>query len=47
MKISMASGAKSDEIFLAVLTHAAPELNMVDLQITPSSTILASPIISF
>jgi hypothetical protein len=47
MKISMTTGAKSHKIFLAVLTQAAPKLNMVNLQFAPSSTILASPIISF
>ena len=47
MKIAMASAAKSDEIFLAVLTQAAPKQNMVNLQFASSSAILASPVISF
>ena len=47
MKISMASGAKSYKVFLAIPSQAAPKLNMVNLQFAPSSAILASPIISF
>ena len=47
MKFSMTSGAKSYKIFLAVVTQVTPKLNMVNLQFARSSTILASPIISF
>jgi hypothetical protein len=47
MKFSVTSGAKSYKIFLAIITQVAPKLNMVNLQFGPSSTILASPIISF
>jgi hypothetical protein len=43
----MTNGAKSHEIFLAVFTQVTPKLNMVNLQFARSSTILASPIISF
>lgn len=47
MKFSMTSGTKSYKIFLAVVTHLTPKLNMVNLEFARSSTILASPIISF
>jgi hypothetical protein len=47
MECSMTSGAKSHEIFLAVFAQVTPKLNMVNLQFAHSSTILASPIISF
>jgi hypothetical protein len=47
MKFSMTSGAKGYQIFLSVITQLAPKFYMVNLQFARSSTILASPIISF
>jgi hypothetical protein len=47
MKFSMTRGAKSYKIPLVIITQVTPKLNMVNLKFGPSSTILASPIISF
>jgi hypothetical protein len=47
MKFFMTSGAKSYKVFFAIIAQVTPKLNMVNLQLGPSSTILASPIISF
>jgi hypothetical protein len=43
----MASGTKGYKIPLAVITHAAAKLNVMNLQFARASTILTSPIISF
>jgi hypothetical protein len=43
----MTRGAKSYKIPLVIITQVTPKLNMVNLKFGPSSTILASPIISF
>jgi hypothetical protein len=43
----MASGAKSYEVPVAVVTQDAPKLNVMNLQFARYSTILASPIIPF
>lgn len=43
----MASRAKSYEVLFAVVTQDAPKLNVMNLQFGRSSTILASPVVSF